>query len=303
MCQVGNIYSEACENRYKRYIRCDRCHPRRPTQHRPSVSERNPVFPHNLDIFAAPPGALRAVPLSPYNVERLDRNARNYAQNLQKGTIQMRCRSQRSLATIILLCLSLLPLLPRPLSAAPAKTEPATASPIAIAAESVQALIDQNGSLVQPIHLVIQREGSPIDAKIRLGDAVRKELRLTTGKNELDVLVPAVKDAAEITVAVTTSDNQSASQPLVLKPVRPLTVYLLPHSHVDIGYTHVQTEVEAAQWRYLEMAIEAAKKSAGNPPGARFKWNTEVLWAVDSYLKQASPEKREAFFEDRKSVV
>lgn len=209
----------------------------------------------------------------------------------------MRCRSRRSLATTILLCLCLLPLLPRPLSAAPAKTEPAKAPPIAIAAESVQALIDQNGSLVQPVRLVIQREGSPIDATIHLGDAVRKELRLTTGKNELYVLVPAVKDAAEITVAVTASDNQSASQTLVLKPVRPLTVYLLPHSHVDIGYTHVQTEVEAAQWRHLEMAIEAAKKSAGNPPGARFKWNTEVLWAVDSYLKQASPEKREAFFD------
>ena len=52
-----------------------------------------------------------------------------------------------------------------------------------------------------------------------------------------------------------------------------------------------------AQWKYLEMAMDTARKSAGNPPGSRFKWNVEVLWAVDSYLKQATPEKREQFIE------
>ena len=79
--------------------------------------------------------------------------------------------------------------------------------------------------------------------------------------------------------------------------MRKWVVYLLPHSHVDIGYTHVQTDVEQAQWKYLEMAIDTARKSAGNPPGSRFKWNVEVLWAVDSYLKQATPEKRQQFID------
>ena len=86
-----------------------------------------------------------------------------------------------------------------------------------------------------------------------------------------------------------------ASETVTLKPVRKWVVYLLPHSHVDIGYTHVQTDVERAQWKYLEMAIDTARKSAANPPGSRFKWNVEVLWAVDSYLKQATPEKRQQF--------
>ena len=79
---------------------------------------------------------------------------------------------------------------------------------------------------------------------------------------------------------------------LTVKSPQTQVVYLLPHSHVDIGYTHVQTDVEQAQWRYLETGMDLARKSAANPAGARFKWNVEVLWAVDSYLKQASPEKR-----------
>ena len=35
------------------------------------------------------------------------------------------------------------------------------------------------------------------------------------------------------------------------------------------------------------------RKTADYPPGARFKWNAEVLWAVDSYLRKAPPEKQQ----------
>ena len=81
------------------------------------------------------------------------------------------------------------------------------------------------------------------------------------------------------------------------EPARQWVVYLLPHSHVDIGYTHVQTEVERKHWSYYEQAIEAARRTADYPSDARFKWNVEVLWAVDSYLRQASPEKQREFIE------
>ena len=81
------------------------------------------------------------------------------------------------------------------------------------------------------------------------------------------------------------------------KSERPWVLYLLPHSHVDIGYTHVQTDVERRQWQNIEEAMELCRRTADYPPEARFKWNMEVLWAVESYLKQASPEKRAAFIE------
>jgi hypothetical protein len=66
---------------------------------------------------------------------------------------------------------------------------------------------------------------------------------------------------------------------------------------VDIGYTHVQTEVERKHWQYFEQVIELARRTADYPAGSRFKWNVEVLWAVDSFLKQASPEDRETFID------
>ena len=59
------------------------------------------------------------------------------------------------------------------------------------------------------------------------------------------------------------------------------TVYLLPHSHNDIGYTHLQPEVERKQWQNIDEVLELCRKTADYPPAARFKWNTEVVWAVE----------------------
>jgi alpha-mannosidase len=97
-----------------------------------------------------------------------------------------------------------------------------------------------------------------------------------------------------VTIAVAFVQTAAAQQAAhnANNPGRKWVVYLLPHSHVDIGYTHVQTEVERLQHQCLERALELCRKTADYPQGARFKWNAEVLWAVDSYLRQAPPEKQ-----------
>ena len=49
--------------------------------------------------------------------------------------------------------------------------------------------------------------------------------------------------------------------------------------------------------RHDDDAVELARRTADYPQGSRFKWNVEVMWAVDSYLRQATPVKREEFVE------
>ncbi|MEN6457747.1 MAG: glycosyl hydrolase-related protein [Thermoguttaceae bacterium] len=77
------------------------------------------------------------------------------------------------------------------------------------------------------------------------------------------------------------------------KPERQWTIYLLPHSHVDIGYTHVQPDVIKKQYANIDAALELCRKTADYPVESRFKWNTEVLWAVDSYLSEQPAEKQQ----------
>jgi alpha-mannosidase len=84
---------------------------------------------------------------------------------------------------------------------------------------------------------------------------------------------------------------------LMVVPQRKWTVYIYPHSHVDIGYTAPQEFVEKLHMRNIDVGIEIARQTANYPEGARYVWNPEVGWPVEAYLRQASPQKRAAFIE------
>ncbi len=56
-----------------------------------------------------------------------------------------------------------------------------------------------------------------------------------------------------------------ASREVTLKPVRKMEIYLLPHSHNDIGYTALQADVEKKQNSNIETGLRLAKATAGLP--------------------------------------
>ncbi|WP_165225609.1 glycosyl hydrolase-related protein [Aquisphaera insulae] len=85
--------------------------------------------------------------------------------------------------------------------------------------------------------------------------------------------------------------------PAAPKPPRKLTVYIVPHSHTDIGYTEIQTQIEKKQVDNLLQGIALAKRTAGNPEGARFVWNVEVLWAADLFLHRLGDAQKAEFID------
>ena len=105
------------------------------------------------------------------------------------------------------------------------------------------------------------------------------------------------KMETEVDIAVKVQGKSIAQKTLTIKPVRKWVIYMLHHTHLDIGYTHVQTEVEQMQWRFLDQAVELGAKTKDYPPEARFKWLPEGLWAVDSYLRNASADKEKRFID------
>jgi hypothetical protein len=163
--------------------------------------------------------------------------------------------------------------------------------------KSAPLLVEKGGKMCQVVQVTVRHVGAESEALVCVagGEPVRATLR--QGEQTIDVPVAAVEKETPVAVTVEADGKTLAKEEVRLKPVRKWVVYILPHSHVDIGYTHVQTDVEKAHWKYYEQALEASKKTANYPPGAQFKWNVEVLWAVDSYLKQATPEKQKAFID------
>ncbi len=164
--------------------------------------------------------------------------------------------------------------------------------------QMLPAVVRQDGGERQPVRLTIHHPyAQPTDAHLEISGGRSIPVRLAFDRQTVEVGFPSVDHDTPMEISLRIGEQVVARSQATIKPVRHWELVLLPHSHVDIGYTHVQTEVEQKQWSYLEQAIELARQTQENPPGARFRWNSEVLWAVDSYLKQASPETRQAVIE------
>ena len=126
--------------------------------------------------------------------------------------------------------------------------------------------------------------GEDVRASLKVGADPPAELPLRKGGRTVELQIPDAGTEITLPVAIEAGGKTLASRSFPLKPQRRLTVYILPHSHTDIGYTEIQTRIEQKQVDNLLQGIAYARKTAGYPEGARFVWNVEVLWAADLYL-------------------
>ncbi len=162
---------------------------------------------------------------------------------------------------------------------------------------SVRALRREGEREVQPVEVRVRHFGAPVEATVTLRGT--KPARVTLGNRPVTVEFGAepVRRPTPRRLEVAAEGRVLASAEVVLEPVRPLTVYVLPHSHTDIGYTEIQTAIEARQVENLRKGIEYARRTEGYPAGSRFVWNVEVLWAAHLYLHRMAEAERAEFFE------
>ncbi len=166
-----------------------------------------------------------------------------------------------------------------------------------IKASAEQALLRGDVALRQPVRIDIVHVGPPQRVKISAPGTPAIETTINLGYSSIRFLCEPVDAEKSMTIKVEMAGRAAAAREIKLKPVRPWKIYLLPHSHGDIGYSDVQRVVEKKHWAYFEEAIALARETADNPPETRFKWNVEILWAVETYMAEASEDKRRDFIE------
>jgi len=149
--------------------------------------------------------------------------------------------------------------------------------------------------------VVLLFKGSKLYAAANLkisGNGINDNIRLDGGANGADSLafllpekIGVTKDA---TVKLTLTQNgKTLTKTLMVPPMRHWTVMVYPHSHVDIGYSNTQANVEFIHKRNIDEGIKLAEKTKNYPEGARYLWNTEVMWPVERYLRTATPAQKE----------
>ena len=121
---------------------------------------------------------------------------------------------------------------------------------------------------------------------------------LKIGANVLQIAVPEAKSTELVAIRFKLNGQLVQTEKIQIAPIKTKTIYLLCYSHNDIGYTDLQADVERKQWKNLEQAIQLIRQTADYPQDARYKWNMETIWALESYLKQASSAQREEVFDD-----
>ncbi|MCP4583640.1 MAG: glycoside hydrolase [candidate division Zixibacteria bacterium] len=71
----------------------------------------------------------------------------------------------------------------------------------------------------------------------------------------------------------------------------PKKLYVIHHSHTDIGYTELQNTIERWHADFIRQAMAITGKCQSDPKiKSQFKWNCESFWAVEKFIEQASPE-------------
>ncbi|MCB9183787.1 MAG: hypothetical protein H6591_07695 [Flavobacteriales bacterium] len=88
---------------------------------------------------------------------------------------------------------------------------------------------------------------------------------------------------------------------VTVDPVTHRSIHLVHHSHNDIGYSHLQSEVEVIQNNNIWKALDLIERTKDYPKDSRFVWNIESLWAVENFLGIASEADKQRFIAAVKS--
>ncbi len=67
---------------------------------------------------------------------------------------------------------------------------------------------------------------------------------------------------------------------------RPWEMWLVPHTHVDIGYTEPQSVVMPKNAEFLAQVLDFCAATEEASPGERFVWTCEVAWTVKGFLER-----------------
>ena len=98
---------------------------------------------------------------------------------------------------------------------------------------------------------------------------------IKTGENKYLLTIPAVHSQTNIKILAKTDNSNAVYYPFTVKPPEKWEIYLVQHSHTDIGYTRPQSEILAEQMRYIDYALDYSDNTDRLPDYARFRWTCE----------------------------
>jgi hypothetical protein len=125
-----------------------------------------------------------------------------------------------------------------------------------------------------------------------------KEFKVSPGYNHLSFAGYPMDFIGTDTVRIT-MENQKFQQIIQLQATKNYQFHIIHHSHNDIGYSHLQTEVERIQTKNIRDALSWISNNQASTVEA--VWHIESLWAVENFLRNATETETQNFIKTVKA--
>lgn len=135
---------------------------------------------------------------------------------------------------------------------------------------------DEAGGLRQAVRIAVTGEGAAgLDVALEAEDGSPLAEARSDQDGRATLLVPEVAETRRLTLRVRDSAGLVGAAPLDVTPQRKWNVFVVHHSHLDIGYTDTQGTVLRHHLDYLDAALRLSRETADWPDAARFRWSVE----------------------------
>jgi hypothetical protein len=171
--------------------------------------------------------------------------------------------------------------------------EAATIGDLRVRAGSLPLFRTIDGRLSQCVRVRLETpaaEATPF--AISSGERRLDDATLEAGARFVDLYVPEV--AAPETFAVEIGERRV---PVRVEPQRKWRVFVVHHSHLDIGYTDPRAAVLRHHADYLDSVLDFAEASDGWPDASRLRWSIESNLVLQRWLAARPADAHRELFE------
>jgi hypothetical protein len=166
---------------------------------------------------------------------------------------------------------------------------------VVVRAGDLPVLREQDGALRQCLRLAVSADGdrgvvhfSALVGGARVDTA---SLETRSGSARVHLFVPAVDEATTVELEIELAGGLRRVDTLVVEPQRRWRIFVVHHSHLDIGYTDPRARVLRQHLAYLDSALDYAARDDD------FRWTIESNLILERWLASRPQATREELLE------
>lgn len=140
-------------------------------------------------------------------------------------------------------------------------------------------------TLQEALDVIVRSNGTPTETAYVTVNAKQATLKLDPanmwGEQKQRIYVPAFEQPAQAAIQVTAAGKAERSTQQ-LQPAKRWTLYIVPHIHLDIGYTDYQAKVAALHSRAIDESLDMF---TAHPD---FRFSLDGMWPLEQFMNTRS---------------